>query len=238
MNTKEQKEIREKIFKINPKKWWGDNFDVRFYLISKLKNTQNKKILDLGGGIGIILSEINNDNLRINLDVSFDDLLECKIKNDKNIQCVNAHSTKLPFKKEFFDIIVSGSVLEYNKEEDIKNRDKQLIEKSSVQKTIEEINSVLKNDGILYLTTPNNLFFKSTKLFYHELELTLKTKFNVFSISLFNTHKPRKNKFFNFSRRIPQIKLIVYGFQNTIESLLKKSDGKKFSKSFFVEAKK
>ena len=34
----EQKEIKSKIQKIDPTKWWGDDYDVRFYLISQLEN--------------------------------------------------------------------------------------------------------------------------------------------------------------------------------------------------------
>ena len=43
MKVSEQERIKSKIFSINREKWFGSNFDVRFYLISKLKQ-QNKRI--------------------------------------------------------------------------------------------------------------------------------------------------------------------------------------------------
>ena len=33
----EVNEIKKKIYQFDAKKWWGDDFDVRFYLISKIK---------------------------------------------------------------------------------------------------------------------------------------------------------------------------------------------------------
>ena len=51
--------IKNNIIKIDPKRWWGDDFDVRFFLISKLEEFENKIILDIGGGIGIISKYTN-----------------------------------------------------------------------------------------------------------------------------------------------------------------------------------
>ncbi len=44
----------------------GDDFDVRFFLISKIKKLQNKKILDLGGGDITIYPSLKNILLEIN----------------------------------------------------------------------------------------------------------------------------------------------------------------------------
>ena len=54
----EQQRIKNKIKKIDSLCWCGDDFDVRFYLINKLKLFQKKIVLDVGGGIGIIGSEM------------------------------------------------------------------------------------------------------------------------------------------------------------------------------------
>ena len=78
MSYSDQERIKSKILAADPKKWWGDDFDVRFYLISQLKKCKNKKILDLGGGIGIISSEIEKNNYCVNLDLSLRDLKLCK----------------------------------------------------------------------------------------------------------------------------------------------------------------
>ena len=55
--------IKEKILEVDSKKWWGDDFDVRFLLITKLNKINNKIILDIGGGIGIISWNLNQNNL-------------------------------------------------------------------------------------------------------------------------------------------------------------------------------
>ena len=45
----EFKRIKEKIQNMDPLRWWGDDYDVRFYLVSKIKKINHKKILDIGG---------------------------------------------------------------------------------------------------------------------------------------------------------------------------------------------
>ena len=104
--------IKKKIMSFNPERWWGDDFDVRFYLISKLKAIKNKSILDVGGGIGIIISEVDKTNLRINLDYSFDDLKICKDKTDSQIHNICASMTNLPFRDKFFDYVICSHILE------------------------------------------------------------------------------------------------------------------------------
>ena len=85
MNSSEQNRIKSKIISIDSNRWWGDDFDVRFYLSSLIKKISKKRVLDLGGGIGIISSEINKSNYRINLDSSFLDLKTCKNQLDFKI---------------------------------------------------------------------------------------------------------------------------------------------------------
>ena len=67
MKNSEFKRIKEKILTIDSKRWWGDDYDVRFYLVHQLHKINNKIILDVGGGIGIISSELDKNNFRINL---------------------------------------------------------------------------------------------------------------------------------------------------------------------------
>lgn len=78
LNKTECSRIKKKILQVDPTRYWGDDFDVRYYLISKLKTLKNKSILDVGGGIGIVSLELDKSNVRINLDLSFQDLKKCK----------------------------------------------------------------------------------------------------------------------------------------------------------------
>ena len=42
MKKSEFSRIKQKIQNIDPIRWWGDDYDVRFYLVSKIKKTLRK----------------------------------------------------------------------------------------------------------------------------------------------------------------------------------------------------
>ena len=115
MDTNEIYRIKQKIMKSDPSKFWGDEFDIRFYLISKLKDINNCRILDVGGGIGILCSEMAQNNLRINLDSSFSDLKTCSGKIDSKIQNVCGSMETLPFKENYFDVVICSHLIEIAK---------------------------------------------------------------------------------------------------------------------------
>ena len=50
MEKIEFQRIKKKFELSNLTRYWGDDFDVRFYLISKIKKIKNQLILDVGGG--------------------------------------------------------------------------------------------------------------------------------------------------------------------------------------------
>ena len=85
--------IKKKFDTFSGKRYWGDDFDVRFYLISQLKKIQNKSILDIGGGIGVISSELEESNYKINLDLSFDDLKNCNQNYGEFLYSINGSMT-------------------------------------------------------------------------------------------------------------------------------------------------
>ena len=235
-------QIKNEILDIDPKKWWGDDFDVRYYLISKLVKIKTKKILDVGGGIGIILSKSDSSNTRINLDLSFNDLIICHQKNDQKIQNICGSMTHLPFKLECFDCVISGSVLQYAKNKDIQN--KQYYEKNgcneypTVEQTLLEINRVLKKNGKLFLVTPNNAYYKSYMLKYNELKYAIENHFSEYSLFFYNTF-PRLSKKYrklNLANMIPKILSKIRNPNNIVKSLIKKDKGKgKNSVSFYVD---
>lgn len=243
MKVSEQERIKAKIFAINPEKWFGSNFDVRFYLISKLWNHQNKKVLDVGGGIGIISSELPKTNDIVNLDLSLKDLITC-VHTNHNVKCVCALMTNMPFSDNSFDVVISSSVLQYAKLEDMKSKQMKQINNihtyPSVEKSIEEIHRILKPNGLLFLITQNNSYYNSYMLEYDELKRALELYFPSVKISFFNTY-PRLSKKFrklDLSIVIPKIKAKIYGIEKTINSLLKDSTRNNYSVSFYSEMKK
>lgn len=244
MIKSERDRIKKKIFSINPEKWWGDDFDVRFLLISKLKSCKNKKILDLGGGIGIISSELNKTNFITNLDMSYIDLKICKDNLNSQIFSICGNSKNIPFKNDTFDYVISSSMLQYLRSDDIKKKNVKNVKNVNVfpsaEKSLSEINRILKNKGKLILVTPNNSYYNSYMFDYNELEYLLKNNFKQFKIYLFNTY-PRISKRYrklNLANIFPKFLSILLNPDKVIRLLLKNTKKNNQSVSFFIEAVK
>jgi len=47
MNNSEFLRIKQKMIRAGPNRYWGDDFDVRFYVASRVRNLQHKKVLDV-----------------------------------------------------------------------------------------------------------------------------------------------------------------------------------------------
>lgn len=234
--------LKNKIIAYDSTKWWGDDFDVRFYLISKVENLRTKRVLDIGGGIGIISSELNRSNDRINLDISLKDLKICTKKMDKEIQNICANMTKIPFRSNSFDCVISASVLQYAKDYDIKNKKavKNITNKyPSVEESLSEMHRVLKPGGALYLVTPNNSYYQTYMLSYSELKKSINHHFSNYTLSFYNTF-PRLSKKYrklNFANIIPKILSKIVKEEKLTKVLIKKDTGNdQNSVSFYVEA--
>tara|TARA_B100001750_G_C15471574_1_gene580086 strand:+ start:789 stop:1520 length:732 start_codon:yes stop_codon:yes gene_type:complete len=236
--------IKKKFDTFSGKRYWGDDFDVRFYLISQLKKIQNKSILDIGGGIGVISSELEESNYKINLDLSFDDLKNCNQNYGEFLYSINGSMTFLPFKDNYFDCVICSHILELAKGIDIKNN---LVIKNTVNQyptidnVFKEINRVLKKDGVIYLTTPNNTYYKSSKLTYQELTSSIKKYFEKYSLYFYNIYPnlSKKHRKFNLANSIPKIKLNFKNHSEIINSLLKNDEGlERESVSFYAEIRK
>lgn len=234
------KKIKREIITIDPKKWWGDDFDVRFFLISKIVNLENKKILDVGGGIGVIISNINQNNIRINLDLSFKDLIICKNRNNKDIQNICGSMTHLPFKEKYFDYVIAADILEYAKENDLNNNKENEDEITSINKTINEIHRVVREKGMVFFTTPNNEYYKTKKLTYSELKNSIKPYFPEFKIFFYNTYPKLHKKYrkLNMANIIPKLLSKIKKKESIINSLCKIKSQNNYSVSFYVEARK
>ncbi len=232
--------IKNEIIEIDPKRWWGDDFDIRFYLISKLSKISNKKILDVGGGIGIILSNLNENNYSVNLDISFKDLIMSKNRNKKNIQNICGSMTHLPFKEDMFDCVIAANILEVGKENDIMTIKKSNNKLPTVEKTIYEIKRVVREKGLVFFTTPNNEYYKTIKLTHNELKNSISSYFSEFKIFFYNTYPKfhKSSRKLNMANIIPKLMSKIRKNEIIIESLCKLNSHNNYSVSFFVEAKK
>lgn len=236
--------IKQKFDSSSENRYWGDDFDVRYYLVSQLKKIQNKSVLDIGGGIGIISSELERSNFKINLDLSFKDLKTCNQNYGQIINSINSSMTFLPFQNDSFDSVICSHLLEIAKGIDIKENlviKNEVNQYPTIDKIFNEINRVLKNGGILFVTTPNNLYYESSKLTYQELISSIKRHFEKYSLYFFNTYPKISKKYrkLNLASSIPKIKLKFKEHSKIINSLLKSDDGfERNSVSFYVEIRK
>lgn len=125
---------------------------------------KNKIILDAGCGLGLISEKLLEKKAKVyGIDYSLNNINYVRKKfKSKNFYCTSV--TNLPFKNNFFDIIIYTEVIEHlNKEEQ--------------EKSLQELKRVLKKNGLLVLTTPNKIwrpFFILLEFFkirpYHGIE--------------------------------------------------------------------
>lgn len=232
--------IRQKFVDMDSGAWWGDDYDVRFYLISKFRRIKNQTVLDIGGGIGILSSEIDKTNFRVNLDVSFADLQTGKRFFGRSIQLINGSMTHISFLDHSFDCVVCAHVLELAHAFDKQNHNAGDSQFSVAFNLLSEIRRVLKPHGFLLLTTPNNEYYKSAKLSHEDLVRYLEQNFTEFSLEFYNTYPKldSTHRKLNMANVIPKLLGWLLGREKTIQHLAKSDAGKnKYSVSFYVEAK-
>ncbi len=102
------------------------------------------KILDIGCGKGIYLSNLSNTAKQcVGLDISMNNLIEAiKIKNDNTVFVYGA-SEILPFQNGSFNVVLMIETLEH-------------VENDS--KCVEEVWRILKPGGVFILSVPNKFF--------------------------------------------------------------------------------
>lgn len=94
-----------------------------------------RRVLDNGCGSGSFIYEKHKDKEIYGIDIVKREILRRGAREFKL-----ASSTKIPYKKDFFDCVVYSGVIQYIKD---------------YEKTIREIKRVLKKDGILVIATVN-----------------------------------------------------------------------------------
>jgi len=111
---------------------------------------QNKKILEVGAGSGLISYALsNNENHVIAIDVQDsvfkETLTKRNILQKEYVPFLLADGTQLPFVSKSFDVVICNQMIEH-------------ISKKRHEQLLEEFYRVLKVKGLLYLSTGNKLW--------------------------------------------------------------------------------
>lgn len=120
---------------------WQNNFDPRKLFINNL-SFKNKKILDIGCANGLLVKKYIKNNQLYGIDISEKLISSAKKNGFVFAKTLNIDKEKLPFEKDFFDVIFFFDVIEHV---------------FKPEKLIKESFKVLKKDGLFYITT-HNLF--------------------------------------------------------------------------------
>ncbi len=200
---------------------------MRYYLARRLSKIGGKKVLDIGCGKGLLLAVLGDSNEKHGVDSDARAVREAKAKklNQKAV-IKKASMYRLPFPPNWFDVVVTANV--------VPNADFPAPEKTrreNQEKAVREAARVLKKGGVLFLTTPNNAFYKSVKLSFEELDSLLKPCFR-YEIKGWNPF-PR----FPFFPPARVLRLIP-GWFGLLAWLCEKGFFRRSSKFFYVEAVK
>ena len=122
----------------------------RIGIIIKLvkKYSFDNKVLDIGcaqGNIATLLAEQDFDTVALDLNQNFLNYAKKKREFGK-ISYVCASALKMPFKDNAFDAIIMGELIEHA---------------AYPEKLLQEAKRVLKKEGVIIITTPNNHVFLS-----------------------------------------------------------------------------
>lgn len=166
-NLNEIAEVRSEVIEMGKRYplWWPRVFEpetlgIRSWeygnLLKSIKDVgfsfKDKEILDIGTG-GSLLPDYLVSMGAIVTCVDRDKALEERMY-DENIKFIKGDMTKLPFRKQSFDLVLCISALEHL---DMKNGYIKTYKKSEYQKrairAIKEMKRVTKKGGLLYLTT-------------------------------------------------------------------------------------
>jgi ubiquinone/menaquinone biosynthesis C-methylase UbiE len=124
----------------------------------ELAGKNNGVILDVGCGSGYILERLSADH-KYGIDLSLNNITKAKknLAGKKNIFLERADAQNLPFNDSFFDCVVSSEVIEHV---------------PNPEKVLAEIFRVLKADGRMVITVPNDHIVNACKNIFRRLGLT------------------------------------------------------------------
>lgn len=108
------------------------------YILSKQGLTEGLKILDIGAGEGSTSRLFSHQNFVVSLETKIERVN--KIQRTKSLYPILGDFTKPPLRNSKFDLIILQDVIEHL---------------NFSETTIAELRNLLRNDGIIYLSTPN-----------------------------------------------------------------------------------
>lgn len=225
--------VKKRYVTLSRNMWWGDDLDVRFFLLKKLTNIKNKKILDVGCNIGISINFLDKSNSIYGIDNSEFCVNEAiKLNPHAEIHKGSMHS--MPYKDKSFDVVIMMNTLPYFDFKLSKN-----IKDEFILSTFDEIYRVLKDDGVLHLTTPNGSheLFENKKAKLEDI-VNLMRRFN-FKVKGWNWVKPFwVFKLYNIYINHPKImSKFEFIWKNMARDIMSRDDVSN-AKSFYIEAKK
>jgi len=148
-NWQKRSKTYERIKQGSPSLEWTSGLEHRLNLSKKYINFKNKKILDVGCGIGMFLSQFKELGSKVyGIDI---DKEKIQIAKNKFKNVFLAPSEKLPFRKDTFDIIWLHEVIEHV-DNDVE--------------TMKECFRVLKPGGKIVIFAPNRLWLFETHGIY------------------------------------------------------------------------
>ena len=199
--------------KIGKDRFWGDLFDVRFYLIYLLKNNEKNNIIDLGCGPGII-SHFANSPLKIGIDFSFEALQKAKNLNPE-MELIQASMFDLPIKENTIKTVLSAHVI-------------QATPKDQRKKACNEIKRISSKEGEIYMTWAN-LSSKQYKekvqnielvdFDYNELNEFFSEEYNV-SIKGYGPYSKKVMYIFKIIYKIPESIVEIFKIEEWIQRKL------------------
>ncbi len=188
--------LNEKSFKV--KNWYGDIINV----INK-KNKPKSKIIDVGAGLGHLISEISDEFEKYAIDIS--EYSTNYIKSEyPNIKTYCGKFSKNLFKKNFFDTIISYHVIEHLE---------------GPIDFIKDLKYCLKSGGTIILGTPNRsclaeLIYKGNFRLYSKQHITIFTKQKLIQLLKEHGFKIKKIEF-------PFFNTSYFTFSNILKLLFK-----------------
>ncbi len=110
-----------------------------FDLLGNYSDCENLKVLDLGSGLGGTSKIFSNKNLVVSYEID-PFRLKNQLESSNEYTLINGDALNFPFKEYSFDIIILQDVIEHLPE---------------INKLKEDLFKILKEDGIIYISTPN-----------------------------------------------------------------------------------
>lgn len=110
-----------------------------------------KNVIDVGSGTGVYLNYLEKDLNAVAIDLNRFDLKKA-VRNCKYVKCIQASAENLPFKENSFDLVLFSETLEHL---------------PNPIRSLEEIQQILKDNGLLIISIPSKSGIYENKEFVY-----------------------------------------------------------------------